>query len=110
MRIGLQVGQIKVLFNVGPLFGKTRHPLAYVHWFRPLQSIDHATQMFRLVPSSWQHGPNAEVIPVDRICRPVHLIPHWCSGNIGGDEVEKFLLNKYIDLDLFHTLEGTVAM
>ena len=29
---------------------------------------------------------------------------------MSGDEVDKFLLNKYIDLDLFDTLEGTVAM
>ena len=38
---------------------------------------------------------------VATICWPVHRIPHWRSGNIGGDEVDKFLLNKYIDLDLF---------
>ncbi|KIM57897.1 hypothetical protein SCLCIDRAFT_129426 [Scleroderma citrinum Foug A] len=69
-----------------------------------------ATQMFRLVLSSRQHGLNVEVIPVDCICQPVHLIPHWHSGNMSGDEVDKFLLNKYIDLDLFDTLEGTVAM
>ncbi|KIM51913.1 hypothetical protein SCLCIDRAFT_118261 [Scleroderma citrinum Foug A] len=110
MKIGLQVRQIKVIFNVGPLLSKTRHPLAYVHWFRPLQSIDHMTQMFCLMLSSQQHGPNVEVIPVNCICRPVHLIPHWHSGNMSGDEVDKFLLNKYIDLDLFDTLEGTVAM
>ena len=110
MKIGLQVGQIKVIFNVGPLLGKTRHPLAYVHWFHPLQSVDHAMQMFCLMLSSWQHGLNAEVIPVDCICQPVHLIPHWRSGNMSGDEVDKVLLNKYIDLDLFDTLEGTVAM
>jgi len=29
---------------------------------------------------------------------------------MGGEEVDKFLLNKYIDLDLFDTLDGTVAI
>jgi len=29
---------------------------------------------------------------------------------MGGEEVDKFLLNKYIDLDLFDTLGGTVAI
>ena len=110
VKIGLQIGQIKVIFNIGPPLGKTRYPLVYVHWFRPPQSIDHVTWMFRVVPSSRQHGPNAEVISVDHICRPVHLIPHWCGGSIGGDELDKFLLNKYIDLDLFDTLDGTVAI
>ena len=67
-------------------------------------------QLFCLVLSSRQHGPNAEVIPVNRICQPVHLIPHWHSGDRVGEDVDKFLLNKYIDLDLFDTLDGTVAM
>ena len=29
---------------------------------------------------------------------------------MGGEEVDKFLLNKYKDLDLFDTLDGTVAI
>jgi len=29
---------------------------------------------------------------------------------MGGEEVDKFLLNKYMDLDLFDTLDGTVAI
>ena len=68
VKIGLQIGQIKVIFNIGPLLGKTRYPLVYVHWFCPIQSIDHAMRMFSVVPSSWQHGPNVEVIPVNRKC------------------------------------------
>jgi len=29
---------------------------------------------------------------------------------MGGEEVDNLLLNKYIDLDLFDTLDGTVAI
>ncbi|KIJ14080.1 hypothetical protein PAXINDRAFT_52302, partial [Paxillus involutus ATCC 200175] len=56
---------------------KTRHALAYIHWFRPLQSFDDPMRMFRLTRSSRQHGPNAEVVPVDRILRPCHIVPQW---------------------------------
>jgi len=87
-----------------------RPALVYVHWFRPLQSIDHAMRMFRVMPSSQQHGPNVEVISVDRICQPIHLIPHWHGGSMSGEEVDKFLLNKYIDLDLFDTFDSAVAI
>jgi len=29
---------------------------------------------------------------------------------MGGEEVDKFLLNKYIDLDLFDTFDSAVAI
>ncbi|KIJ09550.1 hypothetical protein PAXINDRAFT_17361 [Paxillus involutus ATCC 200175] len=49
-------GQIKVVFKLPPsgLLGnlKTRHALAYIHWFRPLQSFDDPMRMFRLTRSS----------------------------------------------------------
>ncbi|KAF9237171.1 hypothetical protein BU15DRAFT_49017 [Melanogaster broomeanus] len=97
------VGQIKVIFKlpVSSFLGKTMHPLAYIHWFRPLQSFDDPTKMFCLTRSSRQHGPNAEVISVDRILHPCHIIPQW--GDI--TDVDKFLLNCYIDLDLFDRLQ-----
>ncbi|KIK78050.1 hypothetical protein PAXRUDRAFT_36706 [Paxillus rubicundulus Ve08.2h10] len=51
---GMRVGQIKVIFKLPPSsnLGKTRHPLAYIHWFRPLQSFDDQMKMFRLTRSS----------------------------------------------------------
>ncbi|KIJ10755.1 hypothetical protein PAXINDRAFT_25977, partial [Paxillus involutus ATCC 200175] len=51
--------------------------LAYIHWFCPLQSFDDPMRMFRLTRSSQQHGPNAEVVPVDHILRPCHIVPQW---------------------------------
>ncbi|KAF8834905.1 hypothetical protein BDN67DRAFT_913983, partial [Paxillus ammoniavirescens] len=52
---------------------------AYIHhdWFRPLQSFDNPMRMFRLTRSSQQHGPNAKVVPVDRIVRLCHIMPQW---------------------------------
>ncbi|KAF9235433.1 hypothetical protein BU15DRAFT_89590 [Melanogaster broomeanus] len=109
--VGTRVGQIKVIFKLPPSsnLGKTRHPLAYIHWFRPLQSFDDQAKMFRLTRSSRQHGPNAEVIPVDRILRPCHIIPQWGGQVANRDvtDVDKFLLNRYIDLDLFNRLPTT---
>jgi hypothetical protein len=63
-------------------------------------------RMFRLTRSSRQHGPNAEVVPVDRILRPCHIVPQWGGQVAGRDvgDVDKFVLNRYIDLDLFDRL------
>ena len=86
-----------------------RHLLAYVHWFCPLQQFDHTLHMFWLSRSSRQNGPYAEIIPVDRILRPCHLVPQWpqrVDAGFGTDEADKFLLNRYIDLDLFETLDS----
>lgn len=67
--------------------------------------------MFRLTRSSRQLGPHAEIVPVDRILRPCHLIPQWGPRQVADSEhidqlgdVDKFLLNKYLDLDLFEQL------
>jgi len=65
--------------------------------------------MFQLSRSSRQNGPYAEVIPVDHILRPCHLVSQWPQRMDAGfnmDKVDKFLLNKYIDLDLFESLDS----
>jgi len=65
--------------------------------------------MFQLLHLSRQNGPYAEIIPVDHILRPCHLVPQWpwrVDAGFGTDEVDKFLLNRYIDLDLFETLDS----
>ncbi|KAF8838500.1 hypothetical protein BDN67DRAFT_907205, partial [Paxillus ammoniavirescens] len=52
------------------------------------------------------HGPNAKVVPVDHIIRPCHIMPQW-GGEVAEqdvDNVDKFVLNQYIDLDLFDRL------
>ena len=65
--------------------------------------------MFQLSCSSCQNGPYAEVILVDHILRLCHLVPQWPQRMDVGfnmDEVDKFLLNKYIDSDLFESLDS----
>ncbi|KIJ09099.1 hypothetical protein PAXINDRAFT_45449, partial [Paxillus involutus ATCC 200175] len=42
---GGRVGQIKVIFKLPSFLGKTKHPLVYIHWFRPLQSFDNRSRM-----------------------------------------------------------------
>ncbi|KIJ07199.1 hypothetical protein PAXINDRAFT_90795, partial [Paxillus involutus ATCC 200175] len=76
------------------------------HWFRPLQSFDNRSRMFRLTRSSRNRGPHAVVVPIDRILRPCHLIPQWGDEATSReiDDIDSFLLNPYIDLDLFDML------
>ncbi|KAG1835333.1 hypothetical protein DFJ58DRAFT_908621 [Suillus subalutaceus] len=72
---GLRVGEVRVVFKLPSRLGNFPHPLAYIHWFRPLQSFDEILHSFRLTSSSRQHGPNALVVPVHQVLRPCHLIP-----------------------------------
>ncbi|KAG1764390.1 hypothetical protein EV702DRAFT_1154115 [Suillus placidus] len=96
---GLRVAEVKAVFDLPPHLGRFSCPLMYIHWFRPLQSFDENLQSFRLTRSSRQHQPNAAVLPVDRLLRPVHLTPRFSR-----DGSEEFYPNRYIDLELFERL------
>ncbi|KAG2151133.1 uncharacterized protein EDB93DRAFT_1240176 [Suillus bovinus] len=96
---GLCVGEVKHVFNLPPHLGHFACLLVYIHWFHPLQTFNENLQSFRLTKSLWQHRPNAAVVPVDRVLRPVHLTP-WISR----EAAEEFYLNRYIDLELFEHL------
>ncbi|EIW85321.1 hypothetical protein CONPUDRAFT_41795, partial [Coniophora puteana RWD-64-598 SS2] len=50
--------------------------LAYMHWYRPFQTIDPSTSMFKLERSTCLHGPHASVVPVSHILWSCHLIPY----------------------------------
>ncbi|KIM50690.1 hypothetical protein SCLCIDRAFT_144854, partial [Scleroderma citrinum Foug A] len=80
--------------------------LTYVHWFCSLQQFDHTLHMFWLSRSSHQNGPFAEVIPVNHILRPCHLVPQWPRRMDAGFNMDEFLLNRYIDFNLFESLDG----
>ena len=101
--LGLHVGEIKVIFTLPPRLGNFPHPLLYIHWFRPLQTLDVVLQAFRIAKSSRQHGPNAVVLPANLLLRPCHLIPCFSRQRV-RDDVDEFYLNRYIDLDLFERL------
>ncbi|KAG6378031.1 hypothetical protein JVT61DRAFT_13710 [Boletus reticuloceps] len=58
--------------------------------------------MFCVTCASIQHGLHPEIVPVDHIWHLCHLMPHWGTAKVAGpacnvNEVDKFLLNKYID-------------
>ncbi|KAF8449488.1 hypothetical protein L210DRAFT_3369592, partial [Boletus edulis BED1] len=53
------------------------HPLAYIHWFKPLQTFDDNVKMFCVSRSTRQRRPHAEIIPIDRIVQHCHLIPRF---------------------------------
>ncbi|KAG1778110.1 hypothetical protein EV702DRAFT_1179094 [Suillus placidus] len=98
---GISVGEVRVVFKLLSHLRNFPHPLAYIHWFRPLQSFDENLHSFHLTRSSHQHGPNALVVPVHQVLRPCHLIPR-VGRELGVRE--EFYLNRYIDLELFKCL------
>ncbi|EPQ50355.1 hypothetical protein GLOTRDRAFT_134022 [Gloeophyllum trabeum ATCC 11539] len=53
---GLRVAEVRVIFTLPPELGGMgdQEPLVYVRWFRPLQSVDPMSGMFRLVRSTHQ--------------------------------------------------------
>ncbi|KAG1763526.1 hypothetical protein EDD22DRAFT_979343 [Suillus occidentalis] len=97
----LRVGEVRVIFKLPSRLGNFPHPLAYIHWFRPLQTFDENMHSFRLSKSSRQRGPYALVVPVHQVLRPCHLIPRVGRES---DVREDFYLNRYIDLELFDRL------
>ncbi|KAJ7022385.1 hypothetical protein C8F04DRAFT_1213584 [Mycena alexandri] len=88
---GLRVAQVKVIFQVPSHYPGKPGPLAYIEWFTPLRRPDDTDGYYHLSRSSRQHGPYAEIIPVDRIVRSAMLIPQkW-------GEDKSFLLNSHSD-------------
>jgi hypothetical protein len=114
----LQVARVRVLFSLPSFFGWFPHPLAYVHWYRPLTQLDPATTMYQVLPSTRQGRPNSEVISVDRILQACHLAPNFGSDQVpvswlNGDTLNyspKFYLNKYFNFHLFDIYENEVDM
>lgn len=105
---GLRVARVRVIFNLPDVYNiKTTHPLAYIEWFTPMRSIDRASGLYILSPSTRQHQPYGEIVELDRIVRSCHLIPRapmidpsWNADNI-ADHCPSFFLNPYIDLHTF---------
>ncbi|KAI0669728.1 hypothetical protein C8Q78DRAFT_948245, partial [Trametes maxima] len=50
-------------------------PLAYVEWFTPFNTVDSATGMYVIAPSTRQR--ERPVLPLTHIIRSCHLIPVW---------------------------------
>ena len=115
--IGLRVARVRVLFDLPPQFGVFPHPLVYVHWYRPLTTLDPATAMYHVTPSTRHNLPNSEVISVDKIWQGCVLIPQfgstsvpvsWTTGNV-LDLASKFYLDKYLDPHIFQEYEECLS-
>ncbi|KAF8439425.1 hypothetical protein L210DRAFT_858080 [Boletus edulis BED1] len=71
------------VFRLPLHLGQYPQPLAYIHWFKPLQTYNRNVKMFRVSRSTRQWLSNAEIIPIDRIIHGVQFIPtgyvvmHW---------------------------------
>ncbi|KAJ3823454.1 hypothetical protein F5880DRAFT_1482181 [Lentinula raphanica] len=103
--IGLQVAQVRAIFELPTELGTFPHPLAYVEWFTPLRKLDTDSQMFRIERSERNHHNSASIIPVTHFFRSCHLIPYsgketdqsWTSET-SLDNCTSFQLNPYLRL------------
>ncbi|KAI6020400.1 hypothetical protein BKA83DRAFT_4464679 [Pisolithus microcarpus] len=109
LQCGLHIAEIHIIFKLPVHLGNCPHPLAYIHWFKPLTHFDRSVGMFRATRSTQQCLPNTSIIPIHCLVQPCHLIPrfpnaavdpHWTQGHAMTD-ANIFYLNKYIDFSIF---------
>ncbi|KAJ6591367.1 hypothetical protein B0H10DRAFT_2167842 [Mycena sp. CBHHK59/15] len=100
---GLCVARVRVIFRLPDDFGIYSDPLAYVDWFKPLQSPVTNVGMHQVSLSSRSHHQNSSIIPITDIVRSCHLIPifgrsanpTWTTDNV-LDQCKSFYLNPYL--------------
>ncbi|KAL6300341.1 hypothetical protein BKA93DRAFT_752775 [Sparassis latifolia] len=79
---GLRIGQVRAIFRLPRQFGHYPRPLAYVEWFTEFrQCPDPNVNMYQVTRSTWQHQRHADIVHVDDLVRPCHLIPK-CGASI----------------------------
>jgi hypothetical protein len=99
----------RLRLRLPPHLGLYPHPLAYVHFFKPLRAFDENIKMFYFGRSTRNHIPNAAVVPIANLVHPCHLIPRFPSGALNprwcrGDSMnaaDTFFLNRYINMRTF---------
>ncbi|KII88252.1 hypothetical protein PLICRDRAFT_111519 [Plicaturopsis crispa FD-325 SS-3] len=110
---GLCVAQIRAIFTLPAQFGTFPHPLVYVHWFRPLRTLDRQTGMYRFEWSTRNRQQRAEIVSADRILQGCHVIPclgpdpvdaSWTTENV-LDRCAEFYLNSYADFFIFEMVQ-----
>ncbi|KII86050.1 hypothetical protein PLICRDRAFT_115311, partial [Plicaturopsis crispa FD-325 SS-3] len=110
---GLCVAQIRAIFTMPAQFGTFPHPLVYVHWFRPLRSLDQQTGMYRFEWSTRNRRQRAEIISANRILQGCHVAPclgpdpvvaSWSTDNV-LDHCTEFFLNSYADFFIFEMVQ-----
>ena len=109
---GLSVAQIRVIFSLPKHLGYHPHPLAYIHRFRPLNTIDSSTGMYIVSRSTRNLRPNSAVVSVDNIVGGCHLLPRfsqhpanstWLSCSIIDNDLTYFF-NDFINMYVFDYL------
>jgi hypothetical protein len=114
--VGLRIARVRVIFELPRHLGTFPHPLAYVHWYRPLTTYDSVTGMYQISPSTRRTLPNSEVISIDRIVQGCLLTPHfgsdpvplsWTKGDV-LDLTSKYNFDKYLDLHTFQRYEEEI--
>ena len=119
LSLGLCVAQVWVIFKLPAEFGQYNHPLAYAHWYTPLQHTpnDLDTNMFAISRSSHNHHQHASIIPVAKILWSCHLVPKfgckipntWTSSTV-LDDATNFFLNPYLHHHEFFLLQYLVDL
>ena len=119
LSLGLHVAQVQVIFKLPAEFGQYNHPLAYVHWYTPLQRTpnDLDTNMFTISRSSHNHHQHASIIPMAKIIQSCHLSPKfshnmpntWTASTV-LDEATNFFLNPYLCHHNFFLLQYLVDL
>ncbi|KAF8549637.1 hypothetical protein OG21DRAFT_1478799 [Imleria badia] len=109
---GLRAAEVRVIFRLPPHLGLLPHPLAYIHWFKPLCAFNEDVKMFCFGRSTRNHLPNAAVVPVTHLVQPCHLVPRFPSGAVDPHWINRdvmtaadsFYLNsiKYIAIKNFY--------
>lgn len=117
--LGYRVGQIRVVFSLGPHHVRTLFPsgilppkhLAYVEWFSPFTEPNPDHLMYK-INRSVKHGERlVDIIPLANIRRSVHLLPkfgplaspEWKSSTV-LEQCSHFFVNSMTDRHVYATL------
>ncbi|KAI0692291.1 hypothetical protein BC835DRAFT_1407084 [Cytidiella melzeri] len=101
---GLTVGEVHVIFNLPMEYQViSKHPLALVEWFTPLNARAKDVGMYSISRSTRYHRCHMSIIPITQIKRTCHLNPvfgsvmnkDWNRENI-LQLSQRFLVNPYL--------------
>ncbi|TFK59084.1 hypothetical protein BDN72DRAFT_781236 [Pluteus cervinus] len=118
-----RVGRVRTVFSLSDELLEDHLPevpddfpshFAYVELFTPFPASpepDH--DLYRIKPELQNGLPIGRVVPINNICRSVHLFPkfgpvvppNWTSSNV-LDRANMFFVNTFSDRDMYCTLEN----
>ncbi|RDB24482.1 hypothetical protein Hypma_008517 [Hypsizygus marmoreus] len=110
---GLRIAHVRVLFALPSVYRvQTPHPLAYVEWFTPFNTVDPITGLYTVKPSTRNRHVYGEIISIDRIVRNCHLLPKfgrrkdtsWTTENV-VNRCKVFYVSPYSDAHMFSLLK-----